>query len=173
MCVSTLGSHAAGIVYPLLVLAITGSPEIVGYVSALRVTPFVLLSLPVGAMIDRWDRRRVMLVCDIGRALTVASLPLAMLWGEARLWHIVTVALLEGTLMVFYNLAEVAALPRVVARPQLPQASAINLFSSVSPDISPTPVEARTALPFGSPFIEVSNLDERAGNAEAKLYRRS
>ena len=42
-----------------------------------------------------------------------------------------------------------------------------------SPDISPTPVEARTALPFGSPFIEVSNLDERAGNAEAKLYRRS
>jgi LysR family transcriptional regulator, hypochlorite-specific transcription factor HypT len=34
-----------------------------------------------------------------------------------------------------------------------------------------TPVEARTALPFESPFIEVSNLDERAGNAEAKLYR--
>jgi hypothetical protein len=42
-----------------------------------------------------------------------------------------------------------------------------------NPDISPTPVEARTALPFECPFIEVSNLDERAGNAEAKLYRRS
>ena len=36
-------------------------------------------------------------------------------------------------------------------------------------DISRTPVEARTALPFECPFIEVSNLDERAGNAEAKL----
>jgi hypothetical protein len=36
-----------------------------------------------------------------------------------------------------------------------------------------TPVEARTALPFECSFIEVSNLDERAGNAEAKLYRRS
>ena len=34
-----------------------------------------------------------------------------------------------------------------------------------------TPVEARTALPFECPFIEVSNLDERAGNAETKLYR--
>ena len=153
MCVSTLGSHAAGIVYPLLVLAITGSPEIVGYVSALRVTPFVLLSLPVGAMIDRWDRRRVMLVCDIGRALTVASLPLAMLWGEARLWHIVTVALLEGTLMVFYNLAEVAALPRVVARPQLPQASAINQagFAAagiVGPALGTTLFQFSRALPL-------------------------
>ena len=79
MCVSKLGSHAAGIVYPLLVLALTGSPETVGWVTALRITPFVLLCLPVGAMVDRWDRRRVMLLCDVGLGLTVASLPLAML----------------------------------------------------------------------------------------------
>jgi hypothetical protein len=42
-----------------------------------------------------------------------------------------------------------------------------------SPDISRIWVETRTALPLECPFIEVSNLDERAGNAEAKLYRRS
>jgi len=116
MCVSTLGSQMAHIAYPLLVLAITGSPAIVGYVSALRITPFVLLSLPVGALIDRWDRRRVMLLCDLGRAVVVSSLPLAMLFAEPSLWHIMAVALVEGTLMAFYNLAEVAALPRVVAR---------------------------------------------------------
>jgi len=40
-----------------------------------------------------------------------------------------------------------------------------------SPDISPSSVEARTALPLKCPLIEVSNLDERAGNAESKLYR--
>ena len=126
MCVSTLGSHAAGIVYPLLVLALTGSPETVGWVTALRSMPFVLLCLPVGAMVDRWDRRRVMLVCDVGRFFVVGSLPLAMLLGETRLAHIIAVAVVEGTLMVFYNLAEVAALPRVVPRPLLPQASAYN-----------------------------------------------
>ena len=38
-----------------------------------------------------------------------------------------------------------------------------------SPDISRTPVEARTVLPFECPFIEVSNLDARADSAEAKL----
>jgi hypothetical protein len=41
-----------------------------------------------------------------------------------------------------------------------------------SPDISPTPVKARTASPLECPFIEVSNPDRRAGDAETKLYRR-
>lgn len=44
-----------------------------------------------------------------------------------------------------------------------------HLAPGASPDISRYPVETRTALPFECPFIEVSNLDERAGNAEAKL----
>jgi len=155
MCISTLGSHTAGIVYPLLVLALTGSPETVGWVTALRVTPFVLLCLPVGAMVDRWDRKRVMLVCDLGRALTVGSLPLAMLWGQPTLAHIVAVAVAEGTLMVFYNLAEVAALPRVVTRPQLPQASAINQagFAAAGiagPALGTALYQVSRALPFAA-----------------------
>jgi predicted MFS family arabinose efflux permease len=150
-----LGSHTAGIVYPLLVLALTGSPEIVGWVSALRITPFVLLCLPVGAMIDRWDRRRVMLWCDLGRGLVVGSLPLAMLLGPPSLSHIVVVAVVEGTLMVFYNLAEVAALPRVVARPHLPQASAINQagFAAAGiagPALGTALYQLNRALPFAA-----------------------
>jgi predicted MFS family arabinose efflux permease len=153
MFVSTLGSHAAGIVYPLLVLALTGSPETVGWVTALRITPFVLLSLPVGAMIDRWDRRRVMLRCDVARGLVVASLPLAMLWGPPMLWHIIAVAVIEGTLMVFYNLAEVAALPRVVTKPQLPRASAINqagwsAAGIAGPALGTALYQVSRALPF-------------------------
>ena len=153
MCVSTLGSHAADIVYPLLVLALTGSPETVGWVTALRVTPFVLLCLPVGAMVDRWDRRRVMLVCDIGRFFVVGSLPVAFLLDEPRLAHIIAVAVVEGTLMVFYNLAEVAALPRVVPRPMLPQASAINQagFAAAGiagPAIGSSLFQISRALPF-------------------------
>ena len=124
--VSNLGGHAAGIAYPLLVLAITGSPATVGWVTALRGLPYLLLSLPVGAMVDRWDRRRVMLRCDVGCALVVGSLPLAMLWGPPSLGHIVAVALLEGILVTFSNLAQVAAMPKVVVRAQLPQATAYN-----------------------------------------------
>ncbi len=154
MFVSVLGSNAAGIVYPLLVLALTGSPEMVGWVTALRVTPYVLLCLPVGALVDRWDRRKVMRICDTGCCVTVATLPLAMLWGEPKLAHIMAVAVVEGTLTVFFNLAEVAALPRVVPRSLLPQASAINQAGYAAAGIAGPALgtwlyQISRALPFG------------------------
>lgn len=124
--VTTLGAQASGIIYPLLILALTGSPAQASWATALRMLPYLLLSLPVGALIDRWDRRRVMLVCHIARGAAVASVPLAMWAGHLVLAHIYAVAVVEGALHVFFNIAETAALPRVVHVRQLPQATAQN-----------------------------------------------
>ncbi|MBL8363574.1 MAG: MFS transporter [Rubrivivax sp.] len=124
--VSNFGAHASGIIYPLLILALTGSPAQASWATALRIVPYLLLSLPVGALIDRWDRRRVMLACHVGRAAVVASLPVAMVAGVLTVQQIYVVAVLEGVLMVFFNIAETAALPRVVPLVQLPQATAQN-----------------------------------------------
>jgi predicted MFS family arabinose efflux permease len=124
--VSTLGSVSAGVVYPLLVLSLTGSPAIAGLVGAARALPYLVFSLPVGALIDRWNRKRVMIVSDVGRCIAVGSLPVAMIVGVLTVTQVGLVALVEGTLFVFFNIAEVAALPRVVPRSQLPQATAQN-----------------------------------------------
>src|SRR5512142_2532055 len=124
--VSTLGSTATTIIYPLLILALTSSPEAAGLAGALRALPYLVLSLPVGALIDRWDRKAVMIACDVGRALAVGSLPLAMAFGALTLAQVYAVTFIEGSLFVFFNIAEVAALPRVVPTVQLPQATAQN-----------------------------------------------
>jgi predicted MFS family arabinose efflux permease len=124
--VSTLGSTASSIVIPLLILALTSSPEAAGIAGALRAVPYLVFSLPVGALIDRWDRKAVMIRCDIGRAVAVASVPVAMAFDALTLTQIYAVALVEGALFVFFNIAEVAALPRVVPQAQLPQAAAWN-----------------------------------------------
>lgn len=124
--VSTLGAHASGIVVPLLILAMTGSASAAGLASALGVVPYILLSLPVGVWVDRWNRQRVMVWCDVGRAAVSLSVVLAVLLDALTLTHLYAVALLQGTLLVFFNLAEVAALPRVVATRQLPEAIAQN-----------------------------------------------
>jgi predicted MFS family arabinose efflux permease len=124
--VSTLGSTASTVVIPLLILALTSSPEAAGIAGALRAFPYLVFSLPVGALIDRWDRKAVMIRCDIGRAIAVASIPVAIAFDALTLWQIYAVALVEGSLYVFFNIAEVAALPRVVTPAQLPQAAAWN-----------------------------------------------
>jgi len=82
--------------------------------------------LPVGALIDRWDRKRVMILCDIGRGLTLASIPIAMFFHVLTIGQIYIATLVEGSLFVFFNIAEVAALPRVVIKEQLPEAAAQN-----------------------------------------------
>jgi MFS family permease len=124
--VSTLGSTASGIVFPLLILAITGSPTSAGIAGALQALPYLIFSLPAGALIDRWNRKRVMILCDTGRAINMASIPVALALSTITIWQIYVVAFIEGTLFVFFNIAEVAALPRVVPKAQLPPATAQN-----------------------------------------------
>jgi predicted MFS family arabinose efflux permease len=124
--VSTLGSSASYVVYPLLILAITDSPTAAGIAAALGNLPYLVFSLPAGALIDRWDRKRVMINCDIGRAVTVVSIAIALWLDVLTVWQLYIAAFVEGAFFVFFNIAEVAALPRVVPKAHLPQASAQN-----------------------------------------------
>ncbi|HUS16836.1 MAG TPA: MFS transporter [Chloroflexia bacterium] len=124
--VSTLGTTISGIAVPLLILALTGSPAAAGIAGGLSTLPYLVFSLPAGALVDRWDRKRVMVLCDVIRAINAASIPLALVLNVLTIWQLYLVVLIEGTLFVFFNIAEVAALPQVVAKSQLPAASAQN-----------------------------------------------
>lgn len=124
--VSLAGSQFSLIAFPLLALFISGSPAQAGLIGSMRLLPYFLLSLPAGALTDRWDRKRVMQICDAGRALSLASIPIAFALGHLTLLQLYLVSLIEGTLFVFFDLAEVACLPRVVAREQIVSATAQN-----------------------------------------------
>jgi hypothetical protein len=65
-----------------------------------------------------------MILCDAGRALALGSVPMAFALGNLTMVQLYTVSLLEGSLFVFFNLAEVACLPRVITKEQLPAAAA-------------------------------------------------
>src|SRR5262249_55681404 len=90
--VSTIGSSGSQIIYPLLILALTDSPAAAGIAASARALPYLLFSLPVGALVDRWDRKRVMIWSDIGRAVAVASIPLAMAFDALSLPQIYVVS---------------------------------------------------------------------------------
>ena len=81
----------------------------------------------MGALIDRWDRRRVMIGANLGASVLVAlSVPVAILLDALTVGQLYLAAAAHGTFGVFFNIAETVSLPRVVARPQLPQAVAQN-----------------------------------------------
>ncbi len=67
--VSAIGSQVSLIAFPWLILALTGSPAQAGLIAAIRTLPYLLFGLPAGALIDRWNRKRVMILCDTGRTV--------------------------------------------------------------------------------------------------------
>src|SRR5205085_3017078 len=117
--VSSTGTRVSQLALPLLVLALTNSPAQAGLVGAMRGIPYALFILPAGALVDRWNRKLVMILCDTGRALALGSIPLALLLGHLTLAQLYIVSLVEGTLFTFFNLSETACLPQVVEKEQL------------------------------------------------------
>src|SRR5690242_16040091 len=77
--ISSVGTFVSQLAFPLLVLALTHSPAQAGLIGGLRGLPYALFILPAGALVDRWNRKRVMIVCDTGRAIALGSIPLALL----------------------------------------------------------------------------------------------
>ena len=112
--------------YPLLVLALTGSAADAGIVGFLQLLPFLLFQLPAGALVDRWDRKRVMVASDLVRLLAIASLAVALLADRVSLTQILVVAFVEGSGRVFFELSEQGAVRHVVPAQQLPNALARN-----------------------------------------------
>src|SRR5262245_41906883 len=120
--VSVLGSRISSIAYALLVLALTGSPIDAGLVGFTATIPYILVQLPAGALVDRWNRKRVMIVCDIARALALGSIVLALAFDAISIIQLMIVSFLEGSLYVFHSLAEPAAVQNIVHPRHLPLA---------------------------------------------------
>jgi MFS family permease len=114
------------VAYPLLVLAETHSPAKAGIVGFAQTLPYMLFYLPAGALVDRWDRKRTMIVTDAIRAIALGSLAVALAFHEFSFVQVVVVAFVEGSMFVFFSLSESAALPQVVAKEQIPTAVAQN-----------------------------------------------
>jgi len=117
--ISDIGSSVSALAFPLLMLAITHSPAQAGFVGAINAIPIVIFSLFAGVLIDRLDRKLVMLSCDIGRALSLGSIPIAALLGHLTIPQLYITAFIEGSLIVFSNLAETSSLPQVITQEQL------------------------------------------------------
>ena len=86
--VSNIGTQVSQLAFPLLILELTGSAAQAGFAGALRAVPYLLFSLPAGALIDRWDRKRTMIICDAGRAMSLASIPVAYVLGDLTMLQI-------------------------------------------------------------------------------------
>jgi MFS family permease len=150
---STIGTRMTSLAYPLLVLAMTGSPAWAGVVGFAGTLPYLLVALPAGALMDRLDRKRVMIGCEAGRAAALGSVALGLAFGWLTIGQLVVVSFIEGSLFVVFDAGERAALPHLVTAQQRAAALAQNQARQQGADIAGRPLggvlfTVSSGLPF-------------------------
>jgi MFS family permease len=117
--ISTLGSSFTSFALPLLIFKLTGSSLNLALTVTATVLPYLLFGLVIGAWVDRVNRKRVMVLTDLARALVIASIPLASAQGLLSVWWIYAVAFLNSTLTICFDAANFAAVPSLVRQEDL------------------------------------------------------
>ncbi|MDR7419578.1 MAG: MFS transporter [Armatimonadota bacterium] len=118
--ISLFGSQVTQLAIPLIaVTTLNAAPAQMGILSAVSTAPFLLIGLLAGAWVDRWRRRPVLIAGDIGRALVLVALPVAMHRDVLSLPVLYAGALAIGVLTVFFDVAWQAYLPSLVGRRRL------------------------------------------------------
>jgi MFS family permease len=122
--VSYIGTEVSSIALPLIVLSLTGSPAQAGIIAGIRGLVYVLWALPAGALVDRWDRKTVMLIGNLGSGLTMGSIAIALLLHKITINNLYIASAVEGSFFVFANLARYTSFMRVVPKEKFAAATA-------------------------------------------------
>lgn len=86
--VSVFGMQLVGLAIPIMaVQLLEATPFQMGLLGALQMLAFLLISLPAGAWVDRWSKKRVLVLGDLSRAAVLLMLPLAWLGGVLAMWR--------------------------------------------------------------------------------------
>jgi MFS family permease len=123
---SALGTRISGVATPLLALALTHSATKTGVVEFAGTLPILVLSLYAGVAIDRYDRKRLMLACELARAVALASVAAGVIWGFVSFGQLAAVAFVDGAGFTTFEVAQRAALKQLVPSEELPHAAALN-----------------------------------------------
>lgn len=126
---SVLGDAMSRVALTWFVYETTGSAEALGWLMLAYTGPVVLGGLVAGSLLDRFDRRKVMLVDNLVRGVAIALVPVLHALGVLQLWHIYVVAAVYGSLMMVSLAGGPALIPSLVRKEQLATANALEMLT--------------------------------------------
>jgi MFS family permease len=138
-----------------LVFELTDSERYVGLIAFAAGLPFIVVSIPSGALLDRFDRRRVLLVSQAMAAVVAVGVATDVLSGNAEPWHLLIFGFVNGSLQAIIAPSQQAIVPRLVEPQDLQNALGLmsagaNMTRVFGPAAAGTLI---AALGTGYPFL--------------------
>ncbi|HJY55077.1 MAG TPA: MFS transporter, partial [Streptosporangiaceae bacterium] len=153
--ISSTGDGAFVAALPLLAVTITRDPRLVSVVTAATFLPWMLISLPAGAVVDRYDRAALMWRAQAVQAAVVAVVAILIVAHRADIEVLAVGGLLLGSAEVIFSNAAQSVLPALVPPDLLPKANGSQQVSLtvgesfLGPPVGSLLFAAAAALPFG------------------------
>jgi MFS family permease len=126
MAVSLLGDGLFIVALAWQVYAVSNAPSALASVGISMTVPTITCLLLGGAVSDRFDRRRVMLVADSVRAIALGTLAVLSLTGSLALWHLMVIGVVYGAATAFFDPSSDALVPELLPSDLLAQANSLN-----------------------------------------------
>lgn len=121
---SQFGAQLGFLAIPVLAIQVLAASEFeIGLLNALQTAAFLVIGLPAGAWIDRWLKRRVMILADVVRAVALALLPVFWFAGVLDFAHLLVVATIVGVATVFFDVSYQSYIPVLVPRDAIADAN--------------------------------------------------
>jgi MFS family permease len=118
--ISQFGSQVSALALPLVaILVLDASAFEVALLGTIEFLPFILFTLPAGVWVDRLRRRPILIAGDFGRAVLLASIPIAYVADVLTIWQLYAVGFLVGICTVFFDVAYQSYIPALVERDQI------------------------------------------------------
>jgi MFS family permease len=138
--ISFVGDWVLFVAMPISIYQITGSALATTIMFACSVVPTMVLGSIAGVYVDRWDRRRTVIVGNV--LLAVALLPLAAVHDPGSIWIVYVVVLVEATIGQFVVPSVGALLPRLVDRDELVAANSLTSAANNLSRVAGPPIGA-------------------------------
>jgi DHA3 family tetracycline resistance protein-like MFS transporter len=126
LCVSLFGDGVLLVALAWQVYALWDAPTAMAIVGIAMTLPHVAFLLVGGAVSDRFDRRRVMVVSDVVRALAIGAVAVLSSTGGLELWHVIALVAVYGAATAFFGPAFDALTPSLLPSRELPRANALD-----------------------------------------------
>ena len=110
--VSAVGSQISGIAIPVIAVTFLGATEWeMGLLTAADTSAFLVFGLIAGALVDRWIKRRVMLIADLVRMLAVAIVPILWVFGLLNIYQLMVIGAVLSVATVFFDVSYQSYIP--------------------------------------------------------------
>lgn len=140
--VSRFGDAIDSIAFLWMVYEMTGSTLMMGTVMAVNAAPAVLFGMMAGVLVDRMNKRKVMIITDLVRGFNTALMAFLYMWDMISIWHLYVFTFINSFCEIFSSPARASAMQVLVDKKHYLTANSLRQASSAMAEIAGTAIAA-------------------------------